>query len=452
MSTYYAGCVMLSVVFWVVTRCLIGVALALFGLRVFGADVRMFHIGKGQFLSQTSSNIPSQHTIIPFALRAQAFDVSNAVTSIIFSAPVTLVGGLLTERRAGLWDFVYRDTSPTRLNGSFGNGVYTFRIDTTHDFFPTNVTLNLPADSIPPPLRVSNFLEAQHIDPTAEFTLMWDAPEGARVSDLITFSLESSTGTVYQTSLIAGNSNALAGTETSLRLPANLLPASRTVVGLLTYVRVTALKYSYSNAVGYSGWFSQTDFPLRTVGSVDSEPPVLLMTEPPQGATNIPQDAPLRFIFNEPMRTASGYLSIGLTNWTSSSWSADRRTFTITSTNLWKANSSPIWLLNSAAHPAGFCDAAGNLLLPEPMAIFNIGSGTIGTNLDAPSMDPPLGQGNNLLMTVRGQAFRRYGLERVATLPATNWTEVQSVYSTNGVAIFSEPVSAASFYRATIRP
>jgi len=44
-------------------------------------------------------------------------------------------------------------------------------------------------------------------------------------------------------------------------------------------------------------------------------------------------------------------------------------------------------------------------------------------------------------------------LERASALPATNWTEVQSLYSTNGTPAFLEPAEAASgFYRATIRP
>jgi len=436
-------------------RLSIALCLISSGFTALAADVSTFYVGKGQLLFQRSTNIPSQYPSLPFLFRAQAFDLSNSASPVSLELPVTHLRIALFDPSYPwpMWHFDDRIASISSLNNNYRSGTYNFWFN-QWPRPPTNFDLNFPSDTFPPPLRVSNFSEAQSIDSSNDFTLTWDGPAGARAMDLITFSVESSTGTVFSTSSILGRGNALSGMETSVLIPANTLPRARTLVGLLTYTRVVGTNYSHSDAAGYSGWFSQTDFPIRTLGSGDSEPPVVVSTEPPQGAANIPQDAPLRFIFNKPMRGGSTYMSVGFTNWVSSSFSADKRVFTLTGTNLWKANSAPLVLLNPAHHSFFyFGDLNGNVLLPEPMGIFNIGTGTLGTNIPAPLIDPPATAGTNLTIAVHGQSFRRYGLERGSKLGTAGWTEVQSTYSTNGTARFIEPASASNgFYRATIRP
>jgi hypothetical protein len=302
-------------------------------------------------------------------------------------------------------------------------------------------------------LHVSNFAEAQNIDAASDFVLNWDQQAVVSTNDLITFSVESATGTVFRTSAILGSSNALNGTASSVRIPANILPVGRTTLGVLTYFKVTGTNYAYGNAAGYAGWFSQTDFPLRTQGSGDSQSPVLVSTDPPASAANVPQDIAFRFTFSEPMRNANSYWVGGTANPTSSSWSADKLTYTVTSSNLWPANTTLTWLLSPAHGTAYFSDAAGNILLPEPSAIFKIGSGTVGTNLTAPTLEQPVRVGSNVVVTAHGQAFRRYRLQRALTPGLTNWVEVQSIYSTNGTASFSTPLDRdAEFFRASVSP
>jgi hypothetical protein len=415
--------------------------------------VAMFNFGKGQLFLQESSGPPVPRLVSPFAMRAQIIVVSNGVNSAQFSIPAR-GSRPLSPLAKGYSEYNERHSSLTSLNNNIPNGTYTFSFMTIHDGI-TNQNLSLNSFAVPSAPQVANFTAAQSIDATSPFTLIWGALSGASTNDLVIFSAEGSTGVVFSTSFIPGASNALNGAATSLEIPANRLPAGRTLVGRLIYFKIAQFNYAYSNAVGYVGNFSQTDFPLRTAGVADNVSPVLVSSEPPTGSMNVPRDAPLRFTFNEPMRTALSYSVGGTTNSTVASWSADQRTITITSQFLWPSNTTLTWLLNPATNPTlSFADASFNLLLPEPSLIFTTANGVPPPNPSPAVFDPPKVQTNFLQLTLRGEAYRHYDLERVVILGQTNWVVVQSSYSSNGVVTFLEPIGAEAgtgYYRGVSR-
>ncbi|MHC1765264.1 MAG: Ig-like domain-containing protein [Verrucomicrobiia bacterium] len=272
--------------------------------------------------------------------------------------------------------------SQTELDAAYPSGTYSMVLVSDSPVFEGPAEFQYPETDFPVPPEISNFAAAQAVDPSSEFTLAWNAFEGATGSDYVWLSLVNSSGAaVFQTGL-PGEANALGGSARTVSIQANSLePGAYTA--RLAFVRVIQEdSTSYSGAVGRATMASETVFPVEArLTGPDTTSPVLTGTSPVNGATNMRLDTRVLFQFSEAM--ASTQVITWSANVVASdfsySWSPDQRTLTCTYSKAFPANSTIGWTLLGS----GFRDLAGNPLGSETVN-GSFSTGTSGSNVPNP--------------------------------------------------------------------
>ena len=154
--------------------------------------------------------------------------------------------------------------SQAALDAVYTNGGYTFAMATMDNGFQFPV-LAMPLAVYPAAPRVSDFAEAQAIDPTSPFTLQWSNPPDATTNDTIwVFIVDSNGATVFSSPYPPMNfSTSLRGTVTSVEVPTNTFQLGGTYTGVINFFRVTSV-----NVSGYPGALGMTLAGVQTVFSM----------------------------------------------------------------------------------------------------------------------------------------------------------------------------------------
>lgn len=172
----------------------------------------------------------------------------------------------------------YYETFSTEaaMDAAFPPGTYTVRF--TQTGLPERVVaMPMTASDVPPIPTITNFAEAQAVDPTQDFTLRWGSFSNADADDLISVFLFNEDGRVVFQAPDFCLPLPLLATDTSVVISANTLVKDRTYSAELLFGKSF---YSSTNTFpemsGYGFRLRATQFTVKTgAGSNPGQPPVL---------------------------------------------------------------------------------------------------------------------------------------------------------------------------------
>ncbi len=153
-------------------------------------------------------------------------------------------------------------------------GNYVFNV--TNSFSNQQVTVTLPNDLLPNAPQISNYTNAQAVNPSLPFTLNWNTFTNGGSADRIVLqinepSMNGNNGLLlFQTSLY-GPPTGLDGTATSVTIPAGVLPANFTNDAFVVFAHVTSTTNATTQTTAVVG--SATYFTIVTTAA--STAPVL---------------------------------------------------------------------------------------------------------------------------------------------------------------------------------
>ena len=439
-------------------KALAGIILMISCTNTLPADSSGFcSIGKGLYYDQAVGGVPILRQQRSHLFNAQVIQVTN-VGFIQVKGPLPAFCSLqpLDKEYMDLYTFWNGAPDQARLNASYPNGNYTFDIYSSpqgHRYF----TNTLVAGSYPNPPTVANLGLAQVVDAASDFTLIWNAFDGATAADFVYCQVQTVGSNAFSTPLV-GTPGALPGTATSVVLPASTFQAGHAYLGRLAFYRTQQIVTNAQwGASGGAFLFTQTDFWLKTQGEGDNTPPMIAWTSPTNGSSGVPQNSPFGVHFTKPMLAragailetssggGSGSCSIGQTT---GAFSPDGLEFVLTplSPNVCTVST----FFNSLGSPLYFGDASGNPLAQETfVATLNY----VGTDM-VPSpalLTNPLLRANGIFeVDLQGQPDYSYALESSSDL--LTWSSVRTNVAFNGTAhcvvTNATPLGARVLYRA----
>ena len=234
-----------------------------------GSEFGNFSITKTATYLQNSAAIPG---LDPFAQPAFSGSANSPTTNPISSASVTLPGGAMKTLTNVFGGFFYHyEQFPTvaALDSAYPSGTYVARVQRSSGANQT-ANLNLPTSARPPVPHVSNFAEAQAINPAAPFTLRWDAFTGATAQSSLFLTIVSDTGVIIYPPPAPDPCNPPPGlpvTATSVTIPANSFPPGTNHTGYLSFHTATGVNSNAMPGIIASAGISQTTrFGLVTTG------------------------------------------------------------------------------------------------------------------------------------------------------------------------------------------
>jgi hypothetical protein len=241
------------------------------GFHLRAADVSVFAVYKRQVYIQTSTEPPVLRCC-PYVFDAvvQLTD-SNSVTAAaigVNSLLKPLAHSYLEEflpKRWIAWD-CSSFADQKSLDEAWPNGEYTFSIFGANDGAKTS-TLALRGDAYPPkPPYILNFVEAQNVDPSKDFTVRWEGfPEGTtNDSSFVLIKRERDGKPVTNTPFLA-EPGCLDGTVKEIVIAAGTLERGEDYDVYVRYDRVIMRDAtSYAGAIGQASYGNGTHFKLRT--------------------------------------------------------------------------------------------------------------------------------------------------------------------------------------------
>src|SRR4051812_9120930 len=221
------------------------------------SDVSSYFVQKGHLYVQRSTATPAEAPNLKYTFMAGVFGDVSAITSVDGAAP----SGFPLSFSAVNDGYLASQQVDTLNNLSviFPSGNYLISIDTDNDGF-TPVQLMLETSDFPTTVpHVSNYAQAQSIDPAADFTLTWDAFTDAGPNGEVDFFIEDS-GTI-----IFGAT----ATDNNVVIPAGLLAPETSYTAVLRFVKATQTDTSsYPGATGVAGFYNETQFSILTGSGV----------------------------------------------------------------------------------------------------------------------------------------------------------------------------------------
>lgn len=224
--------------------------------------VDYYGLAKFAYYEQTDAVAAPQALVdAPFEIEAFVEALApHSVTGATIEFPDTSVHAL--ERDGSFeveWNAEGEFADQGSMDAAAPNGTYLFEIEvaggTTH-----SVSLDLVGDAYPAAPRLTNFVASQSIDSAESFSLLWDAFAGAGPEDFVMVEIEDPVldSTVYA-------SEFLAGTSTSVEIPANALQPGRSYEARILFANVTdAQADSFSQREGFVAYASETAVGIGT--------------------------------------------------------------------------------------------------------------------------------------------------------------------------------------------
>jgi hypothetical protein len=162
--------------------------------------------------------------------------------------------------------FVFNEVfdTPAALNTAYPSGNYTLKFTQTGQS-ERSITMSMPS-STPPTPKISNFAEAQAINPAQAFTLRWNAFTGANADDGIVLSIMDQSTEVFSAPDPCVPRE-LAVTATSIEIPANTLTAGKSYRATLSFGDTYYFSTNtVANMAGFGSVSVTTEFEIRTAG------------------------------------------------------------------------------------------------------------------------------------------------------------------------------------------
>lgn len=235
------------------------------------ADVSYYGVIKSQRYVQTLSTGPTALASNAFGFNAFVVAATNqVVTNATVKAPtpsVTPARTLLAGSSGLDWQFDEQFDTQGALDAAYPTATFTpysFLIATVNDGLRSG-TVNFLLAGTPPTPQLSNLSAAQQINTTSNFALTWN-PLGGSSLDIVQVVILDGGSNIVFSSPAPFASNALSGTSTTLVIPANTLPAGRSLIGHLTIGKPGLPNTSaYPGATGLGALARDTEFPLATL-------------------------------------------------------------------------------------------------------------------------------------------------------------------------------------------
>lgn len=427
-------------------------------VSTFAADVTSYFVSKGNIYTQTNSGPPHLH-VVPWIFHAR---VTTPNINLISEATVshsTFLDGL-TPRATNYWTIIRSFSAQSGFNPFFPDTNWVLAINTANDGWKTN-HLPLFVSSYPAAPHIANYATAQSVDPSADFTLTWDAWPGASPGNLVSlvvFHRKRTAPVVFQTSTRLGDATALPGTATSIVIPAGTFETGRVYLARLRFDQIIATNLTnYPGVPGFSSSFASTDFYIKTLGANDDTAPRIAYVSPQEGAVVVSTISPVTWVFSKPMLTNSVSYQFPNVDFRRA-YSPERFIMTFTPTNGTYSPSTQIrWRLNLWDDHVALADVDGNPLLPERFGTFLTGT---TTNLP-PAPIPPRFTNSQALpgqftTRVEGETNRSYLILSKTNLNAnpTNWSFVTVGHASDGSAPFATNTTSDErrFFRAIALP
>jgi len=281
-----------------------------------------FLLTKYALYRQTNDAPPSLFT---YEFVAQSTLASNrTATAITVTIPATPVRtNLLFEDLLQTEQYQTNIFKPTLTNFDTNfptGGNYVFNV--TNSFSNQQVTVVLPNDSLPNAPQISNYTNAQAVNPSLPFTLNWNTFTNGGSADRIVLqinepSLHGNSGMLLFQTPLYGPPDGLDGTAMSVTIPAGVLPANFTNDAFVVFAHVTSTTNATTQTTAIVG--SATYFTIVTTAA--SAAPVLAIIK---SGTNVLLEWPTN---------AAGYTLQFASNLTSSAWSTNLPVPVVVNTN-----------------------------------------------------------------------------------------------------------------------
>ncbi|MGD0411683.1 MAG: Ig-like domain-containing protein [Verrucomicrobiota bacterium] len=231
-----------------------------------------FAVGEAIYYDQASAGAPTLDTNIPpFLFFADVTLSSNqSALSATLELPSASVSNLLQEAvDPGQFFLTASDTNQAILTNTYGNGNYIFTLAAATS--NEQVTVNLPASLLQPGApQISNYTAAQSVNPAQAFTLTWDSFGGGTATDFVYVFIGSAFSTAPP-----GTSNALAGTATSVTIPANTLQPGSNYDSFISFYHLILPSNTVSAGYTTAAYrYAATEFNLTTTSGTTT--PVIL--------------------------------------------------------------------------------------------------------------------------------------------------------------------------------
>ena len=377
-------------------------------LPVRANHVAFYGIGKEQVYQQTSDTAVVPDSTDGFGFNA--FAVGTSADSIVL-VTVTPPGAAFPDFLNSITGGFALDTTfgaQADLESNFPPGVYTFNAMSS-DFSSTEgpAMLTLSGDAYPATTPMANFTAAQTVNSTNNFVVSWNAFANAGANDYIQLTLTDDSGNIVFNSGFPGQSTALAGTARSVTIPASTLSSGSTYQAALTFGHITSRDQTdYTGGLGVTTYSQQTRFNLMTTGSNTGGnsgggiPPVLILSNPFNGAKSVAVSSPVVFSFSVPMQPVQSI------NWSANvtaanfsyTWSASGTNLTAKYSTDLPASATITWTLD----PSGFKALDGTPLLAiNNSGNFTTAGGGTGTNSPCGSTGSTNSGSISLFKTVR---------------------------------------------------
>lgn len=358
-----------------------------------GSYVSYYGIAKGQVYEQMGVAVPVAKTsegafFEAFATPSSGNSYPGAmITTLEGSNFLSPVG---SETNASVLYQAIADTTAS-LDSSFPNGGFSMMLIGDSDF--NQPSLTLPAGSYPVVPQFSNSSEITAVNPTNAITVQWSIQGGIATDFVRVLVLDESRyemSPLFDSGL-PGQTTALAGTATSVVIPAGTFQTDTTNYLSVEYMKIVKNDTSaISGANGVSMRISRTELAVyaKSAGGGETNvtnniPPVLLRSLPARGAVDIATNYSVQFTFSAAMASshAIGWSANVAEANMNYSWSADSKTLICNNLAGWPANATITWTLNPIGQTSGFADLNGT---PLPSVIFagsfSTGAGQSNTN------------------------------------------------------------------------
>lgn len=231
--------------------------------------ITSFSVGKLHSYSQTSTALPTLDPD-PYSFLAITGLASNrTATSVTLTLPTTAVSNLnQIPSHPESFILVGFTNDLATFDNTFPAGDYSFFVQAVSS--NQTVVVNLPPGMAQPNApHLTNYAEAQAVDPTQAFVLGWDPFSGGTAADYISVEI----GTAYSSTNI-GSPGALTGTARTFTIPAGTLKTNFNYDSSVSFYRYAAT----TNGTNYATTAfrsTSTTFSLLTTSGVVTGPLVL---------------------------------------------------------------------------------------------------------------------------------------------------------------------------------
>ncbi len=210
-----------------------------------GTNINGYLLAKVEFYSQTNTTAPSQ---ADRSVTSRFFaSVHPKFPGGVFSGSLWLangtarsLGGLLANYQCFL---EYNEDFPSSasMNKAFPPGKYVLNFESLTDgsyFAP--ISLGVERTFVAP--HLTNWVEAQTIDPAATFTLKWAPFAGAGSSDIVRVMVTDDSGEYVVYTPDEFDTGALPGSTTTLTIPAGILDYGKRYLAEVVFSKIVGLQ------------------------------------------------------------------------------------------------------------------------------------------------------------------------------------------------------------------